>query len=123
MPRTSKNASRASSAKEPASGRTQVRHALAGLGLIGIVLIIGVLSDTGIIRLLDFGPLILAGPVMIITGFALALSTWTTCVKAAHGRLPWIESRNAFVAAFVISSIVVLLGFGLLVYALAKRLV
>ena len=81
------------------------------------------LHDLGVVQLPQTDWPMVLWPAMMVTGFVIEYLVLRTSTAAIFGRLRWIEHRRAFVAAFLISLLVVVGGLGTLAFRLIARLV
>ena len=107
----------------PICGRGPLLRAIVGVILVATPLVLAYLADLGVLDLSEMDLLVLLGPAMMVTGFVIEYLVLRTSTAAIFGRLRWIEHRRAFVAAFLISLLVVVGGLGTLAFRLIARLV
>ncbi len=98
---------------EPVSGRKNLLAAIVGAVLFTIPLAIGLTEDLGAYfqthspTAVRIAVMLLVGPVLIVTAFAVEAAVLWTSSMVLLNRRPWVTDRNAFYATLPISLAVV----------------
>jgi rubredoxin len=108
---------------KPVSGRGRLGAAFGGVVLIVSPLLTAWLLDVGVLQIpVVFWPVLIVGPALLVTGFAIECRVLRTSSEALFGRLPWIEHERAFLVAFVLSVAVMVAGLGTVLLRIVDRL-
>lgn len=107
---------------KPISGRRYLSLALMCVVLVGAPLLIAALQDLDVLHVHGLVWLVLLVPIWIPIGIVIGCYVLRTSCAAYFDRLPWTKHRFAFVSAFVISSLIVIGGFGVFAFQVIRRI-
>ena len=107
---------------KPVCGRRYLLLAVVGTVLVATPLIIAELADLDVLHLPPLLGLVLLLPLWMPTGFVVGWFVLRTSGRVMGDRLPWIEHRREFLAAFLLSLLLVAGFLGTIMFQLIVRL-